>query len=90
MQITWYGHSAFRLDFKGQAVLIDPFFTGNPAFASDKAAAMKEVKHILLTHGHGDHVGDTLDIAKSTGARSPRITISACGWSKRAAKILIR
>ena len=32
MQITWYGHSAFRLDFGGKAVLIDPFFTGNPAF----------------------------------------------------------
>ena len=68
MQITWFGHSAFRLDFKGQAVLIDPFFTGNPAFASDKAAAIKGISHILLTHGHGDHVGDTLDIAKSTGA----------------------
>jgi len=35
MQITWYGHSAFRLDFTGQAVLIDPFFTGNPRLASD-------------------------------------------------------
>ena len=68
MQITWYGHSAFRLDFKGQAVLIDPFFTGNPAFVSDKAAASKGVSHILLTHGHSDHVGDTLDIAKSAGA----------------------
>ena len=32
MQITWFGHSAFRLDFAGNAVLIDPFFTGNPAF----------------------------------------------------------
>ena len=41
MQITWYGHSAFRLDFAGHAVLIDPFFTGNPAFVSDKAAASK-------------------------------------------------
>ena len=68
MQITWYGHSAFRLDFGGNAVLIDPFFTGNPAFVSDKAAAIKGVSHILLTHGHGDHVGDTLDIAKSNGA----------------------
>ena len=68
MQITWYGHSAFRLDFGGTAVLIDPFFTGNPAFVSDKAAAIKGVSHILLTHGHGDHVGDTLDIAKSNGA----------------------
>jgi L-ascorbate metabolism protein UlaG (beta-lactamase superfamily) len=68
MQITWYGHSAFRLDFAGQAVLIDPFFTGNPAFVSDKAAAIKGVSHIVLTHGHSDHVGDTLDIAKSNGA----------------------
>jgi len=68
MQITWYGHSAFRLDFGGTAVLIDPFFTGNPAFVSDKAAAMNGVSHILLTHGHGDHVGDTLDIAKQNGA----------------------
>ena len=68
MQITWYGHAAFRLDFGGQAVLIDPFFTGNPAFVSDKAAAIKDVKHIVLTHGHADHVGDTLDIAKSNGA----------------------
>ncbi len=68
MQITWYGHSAFRLDFAGQAVLIDPFFTGNPAFVSDKAAASKGVKHIVLTHGHADHVGDTLDIAGANGA----------------------
>jgi len=69
MQITWYGHSAFRLDFEGKAVLIDPFFTDNPAFVSDKAAAIKGVTHIVLTHGHFDHVGDTLDIAKTTGAR---------------------
>jgi L-ascorbate metabolism protein UlaG (beta-lactamase superfamily) len=68
MQITWYGHSAFRLDFAGKAILIDPFFTGNPAFVSDKPAAIKGVTHIVLTHGHGDHVGDTLDIARQTGA----------------------
>jgi len=68
MQITWFGHSAFRLDFRGKAVLIDPFFTGNPAFTADKAAAIEGVTHIVLTHGHSDHVGDTLDIAKATGA----------------------
>ena len=68
MQITWFGHSAFRLDFAGRAVLIDPFFTGNPAFVSDREAAIKGVSHIVLTHGHSDHVGDALDIAKATGA----------------------
>ena len=68
MQITWYGHSAFRLDFAGKGVLIDPFFTGNPAFVSDKAAAIRGVTHIVLTHGHSDHVGDALDISSATGA----------------------
>lgn len=68
MQITWYGHSAFRLDFGGRAVLIDPFFTGNPSFDGDISAIEKDVSHILITHGHGDHVGDSVDIAKRTGA----------------------
>jgi len=79
MQITWYGHSAFRLDFGKSAVLIDPFFTNNPAFVSDKAAAIEGVTHIVLTHGHFDHVGDTLDIATATGA--PVITnYDLCMW----------
>jgi len=78
MQITWYGHSAFRLDFAGHAVLIDPFFTGNPAFVSDKAAGSKGVKHIVLTHGHGDHVGDALDIATSNGDDELRSRHVAC------------
>src|SRR5215468_9542593 len=79
MQITWYGHSAFRLDFAGKAVLIDPFFTGNPAFVSDKAAAIRGVTHIVLTHGHSDHVGDALDISAATGA--PVITnYDLCMW----------
>lgn len=69
MQITWYGHSAFRLDFGNHAVLIDPFFTGNPAFISNRDAAMVGVSHIVLTHGHADHVGDTLDIARTIGAK---------------------
>ena len=79
MQITWYGHSAFRLDFAGQAVLIDPFFSGNPAFVSDKAAAIKGVTQIVLTHGHGDHVGDTLDIAKQNGA-TVTTNYDLCMW----------
>ncbi|GGC57208.1 metal-dependent hydrolase [Chelatococcus reniformis] len=68
MQITWYGHSAFRLDFAGRSVLVDPFFTGNPAFDGNKDEAIEGVSHILITHGHGDHIGDAVDIAGKTGA----------------------
>lgn len=68
MKVTWYGHSAFRLDFGGNAVLIDPFFTGNPGFGGDKDMAATGISHILLTHGHADHVGDTIALAKKTGA----------------------
>jgi L-ascorbate metabolism protein UlaG (beta-lactamase superfamily) len=79
MQITWFGHSAFRLDFAGKAVLIDPFFTGNPAFTSDRDAAIKGVTHIVLTHGHSDHVGDSIEISQQTGA--PVITnFDLCMW----------
>jgi L-ascorbate metabolism protein UlaG (beta-lactamase superfamily) len=68
MQITWYGHSAFRLDFGGRAVLIDPFFTGNPAFPPNlRTPPEAGVSHIVLTHGHFDHVGDTLRLVKAIG-----------------------
>ena len=77
MQITWFGHSAFRLDFAGHAVLIDPFFTGNPAFVSDRQAAIKGVTHIVLTHG--DHVGDALQILRRPALPSSPITTCACG-----------
>jgi L-ascorbate metabolism protein UlaG (beta-lactamase superfamily) len=69
MKITWFGHSAFRLDFADKVVLIDPFFTGNPAFEGTVEKASEGVTHILITHGHGDHVGDSLNIAKATGAK---------------------
>ncbi|MDZ7603251.1 MAG: metal-dependent hydrolase [Hoeflea sp.] len=69
MKITWLGHSAFRLETAKSVILIDPFLTGNPSFkGTDRKDAVKGVTHILLTHGHGDHVGDTGAIAKETGA----------------------
>jgi L-ascorbate metabolism protein UlaG (beta-lactamase superfamily) len=66
VKLTWLGHSAFSFDVDGHPVLIDPFLTGNPlaAAAPDDLAA----EYILLSHGHGDHVGDTVSIAKRTGA----------------------
>lgn len=69
MKITWFGHSAFRIDFADKAVLIDPFFTGNPAFEGNRDKAAEDVTHILITHGHGDHVGDAADLSKTTGAK---------------------
>ncbi|MEO1986064.1 MAG: metal-dependent hydrolase [Martelella sp.] len=69
MKLTWLGHSAFRLETAKATILIDPFLTGNPSFKGlDREAAVKGVTHILLTHGHGDHLGDTVPIAKETGA----------------------
>jgi L-ascorbate metabolism protein UlaG (beta-lactamase superfamily) len=69
MKITWFGHATFRLDFGRSVVLIDPFFTGNPAFEGDMAEATAGATHILITHGHSDHVGDTVALAKTTGAK---------------------
>ena len=69
MRIIWYGHSAFRLEFADKVVLIDPFFTGNPGFSGDAAEASEGATHVLLTHGHGDHIGDTVEIVGRTGAK---------------------
>jgi L-ascorbate metabolism protein UlaG (beta-lactamase superfamily) len=66
MEITFLGHSAFLLEEGGTRVLIDPFLSGNPKAA--RSADEVEADVILLTHGHADHIGDTVDIAKRTGA----------------------
>lgn len=66
IKVTWLGHSGFALDINGVAILIDPFLTGNP-FAVSGPDEM-EADYILLTHGHGDHLGDAEAIAKRTGA----------------------
>ena len=68
MNITWYGHSAFRIENGDANILIDPFLTGNPSANEGWEAASEGVTHLLLTHGHNDHVGDALDILKNTGA----------------------
>lgn len=64
--LTWYGHAAFALDIGGTQVLVDPFLTGN-SLAPISADAV-EADYILITHGHGDHIGDTVAIAERTGA----------------------
>ena len=67
MKLTWYGHSAFRLDYAGAVILLDPFIA-NPTFKGDVKAAYKGATHVILTHGHSDHTGLAVDICKETGA----------------------
>jgi L-ascorbate metabolism protein UlaG (beta-lactamase superfamily) len=65
-QIRFLGHAAMAIETAGFHLLIDPFFTGNPkaAITADQAKA----DFILISHGHGDHVGDSIAIAQRTGA----------------------
>ena len=69
--ITWYGHSAFKVVTPtGKVLLIDPWLA-NPANPRGKEllAGLDKVDQILLTHAHGDHIGNTVEIARKTGAR---------------------
>lgn len=68
MKVTWYGHSAFRIEVQDAVILIDPFLSGNPTWKQGLEGPMAGVTHVLLTHGHGDHVGDTMAILKQMGA----------------------
>jgi L-ascorbate metabolism protein UlaG (beta-lactamase superfamily) len=72
MQITWFGHSCFRIDIGSSSILIDPFLTGNTTFEESGIPLHKVVKgvtHVALTHGHEDHAGDTVRICKETDAQ---------------------
>lgn len=69
--ITWYGHSAFKVTTpSGKVLLIDPWLS-NPANPRGKEllASLDKADQILLTHAHGDHIGNTVEIAKKTGAK---------------------
>ncbi len=77
IKLTWYGHAVFALNVGGDHILVDPFFTDNSL--SPVSADAVEADYILITHGHGDHIGDAVDIAQRTGA----LVISnfeICNW----------
>jgi L-ascorbate metabolism protein UlaG (beta-lactamase superfamily) len=71
MEIRFLGHACFELSDGDTRVLVDPFLTGNPKAAVE--AADVDPTHIFLTHGHADHYGDTVEIAKRTGAQAVAI-----------------
>ena len=77
VKLTWYSHACFLIEGNNAKLLVDPFLTGNPlaAISQDKV----EADYIFVSHGHGDHIGDTVEIAKRTGAvvvSNPEI----CEW----------
>ena len=65
-KLTWHGHATLGLETGGYKLVIDPFFDGNPAASTSPEAV--EADYLLVSHGHGDHVGDSVAIAKRTGA----------------------
>jgi L-ascorbate metabolism protein UlaG (beta-lactamase superfamily) len=68
MELTYYGQSCFSVAIKGKKILFDPFITPNE-LAKDIEVKGIEADYILLSHGHGDHIADCVDIAKRTGAQ---------------------
>ena len=65
MKATWLGHSGFRIEIGDQILLVDPWIEGNPVFPEDRRReAIAGATHILLSHGHGDHIGSAPKIAK--------------------------
>ncbi len=90
-ELQWFGQAAFKItSANGKVILIDPFITKNPK-TPEKLKDLKDLSKlgdvdlILLTHGHGDHIGDTVEIAKSTGAKialnaDMGHTFASVGW----------
>ncbi len=76
-KLTWYGHAALGLETGGYKIVVDPFFEGNPAASLSPEAV--EADFILISHGHGDHVGDAVAIAKRTDATVISVNEIA-GW----------
>ena len=69
MKITWLGHASFRIEIEDVVLLVDPWLAGNPVFPEGRREeAIAGVTHILLSHGHGDHASNALQIARETGA----------------------
>ena len=62
-KLRWLGHSCLWIESDGHTLIIDPFLTGNPKFTGSLDEAAEGITHVVLTHGHDDHVGDAAAIA---------------------------
>ena len=79
IKITWLGHATFRIQTpKGKIILVDPWVMGNPA-CPDSEKDVKGVDVMMVTHGHGDHIGDAVEIAKRHNPKVVGIP-ELCAW----------
>jgi L-ascorbate metabolism protein UlaG (beta-lactamase superfamily) len=79
IKITWLGHATFRIETpQGKTVLIDPWVAGNPK-CPEKEKNLSKVDVMLCTHGHGDHIGDAIDIARKYDPMVVGMP-ELCGW----------
>ncbi len=76
-EMTWLGHASLKLETDGYVVLIDPWLRDNPTVQEDPDTIKAD--YILVTHGHGDHLGDTIEIAKRTDATVISVA-EICRW----------
>jgi len=67
VKVTWLGHAAVKIECAGKIIYIDPFINGN-SMAAIKVEDIDKADYIFVTHGHGDHIGDTVEISKKTSA----------------------
>jgi L-ascorbate metabolism protein UlaG (beta-lactamase superfamily) len=89
IKLTWLGHATFRIETPGgKIVIIDPWIMGNPA-CPEKDKDVKKVDILLCTHGHGDHIGDAVEIVKK---HNPKVVgiVELCTWlEKKGAKQIL-
>ena len=82
IKLTWLGHATFRIETPGgKTIFIDPWVMGNP-MCPEKEKSVKKVDIMLCTHGHGDHIGDAVEIAKKHDPKVVGIP-ELCGWLKK-------
>jgi L-ascorbate metabolism protein UlaG (beta-lactamase superfamily) len=78
IQITWLGHAAFEIRFDGgEVLLLDPWINGNPAYPEKYNLQKADV--IAVSHGHGDHLGDVVPLAKKFGSKVVAM-VEIAGW----------
>lgn len=84
MRLLWLGHSGFRIEIADEVLLVDPWLAGNPMFdAARRAEAIAGATHVLVSHAHGDHASDAVEIATGLGIPVVGIYDLVTWWESR-------